>query len=540
MTTFKDLGLTENSLRELDKVGFEKPTEIQKLVIQEFKNSSKNILGESKTGSGKTLAFGLPILENLQEGRHGIQTIILTPTRELAVQVAEQIIKFKGDKKIFISTIYGGQAISKEARELSKGVDIVVGTPGRVIDHINNKRMDLSNIKYFVLDEFDEMLRMGFIEDVDFILSQATKSDPRMLFFSATVPLPIKRIVTKYMKEYEHIKVKDDGDYVSTIKQLYYNINEEDKLEVLIRILSSEKDFYGMIFCNKRSDVDTLKNNLSDRGFNVEGIHGEVPQKQRELKLQSFKKKKVKILICTDVAARGIDVNDLTCVINYNLPERPEEYKHRIGRTGRAGKSGTAHTFVTRWDRLKIQRFQGHFGDVIKKGLIPTQKDIVNRKIEQIENDIVLEAIKNSDQIKEISKKLLSKNEPEQIIAYLLTQIIGENEISNDIIGNEDIGAYREGRSSGGSSRGFRGSRSGGRNYDRGSRYSSSRGSSEGRRFSRDDKGSRDNSSSRGSSEGRRFSRDDRGSRDNSSSRGSSEGRRFSRDDRGSRDNSSS
>lgn len=259
------------------------------------------------------------MVEKITKHTGNIQALVLTPTRELAIQVAEEIHSFVSDSKIKVLPIYGGQSYSLQIKNLRNGLDIVVGTPGRIIDHLQNKKMDISNLSYLILDEADEMLNMGFIDDIDEILSYANE-DKSMMFFSATMPKEILKVAKKYMPDYELVAVKREQRTTIQTNQIYFEVNDRDKLEALTRIMDVEHGFYGIIFCKTKLDVDFVASRLSQRGYNAEGIHGDIEQRQREKILQRFKKKFNTALVATDVAARGIDVNDVTHVINYSLP----------------------------------------------------------------------------------------------------------------------------------------------------------------------------------------------------------------------------
>lgn len=366
MTTFADLGLNPELLDIIAKLGYEKPSPIQEKVIPLILADEKDVIGQASTGTGKTAAFGLPIVEMLGRSNKKIRAIIILPTRELAVQVSKQLALFAQNTDLKVATVYGGQAMYTELAMFRSGVDIVVGTPGRLIDHLSRRRLDLSNIEYFVLDEFDEMLKMGFIEDIETIL-QACPENKRQLFFSATLPRQIQSIIHNYMSDYEHIKIESTNETRSDITQYYYNIRNSDKFELLNRLILSEKDFYGLIFCRRKVDVDELHAQLGKNGVISSVIHGDISQQQRERVLDKFRKAECKILIATDVAARGIDVQGLGFVINYDFPEGLEDYTHRIGRTGRAGKKGVAISFIAKKDIQKLHILNKKYENSISK-----------------------------------------------------------------------------------------------------------------------------------------------------------------------------
>lgn len=420
MKSFQDLGLSEDVLKELTKKGFEVPTPIQEQTIPAILMGTKDIVGQAQTGTGKTAAFGLPIIEQIQANARKTQALILTPTRELAIQVAEEINSFKGKKKISIIPIYGGQSISLQLRSLQKGVDIVVGTPGRVLDHLKRKTLNLEHVAFFVLDEADEMLNMGFQEEVTEIFEQMNK-DKRTLLFSATMPPEILKIAKKYMNDYDVIKVaKNDLDLTKT-DQLYFEVSERDKFEALCRIIDIEEEFYGLVFCRTKLDVDKVSSRLVERGYDADALHGDMTQNLRENILQKLKKKLVNILVATDVAARGIDVQSLTHVINYAIPHDPESYVHRIGRTGRAGKSGTAITFVTSEEHRKLTYITHKVKANIKKASVPKVKDLIKRKKDRIKVDLnnIIKAEPSEDYLN-MAQDLLGENDPQKVLAAIL------------------------------------------------------------------------------------------------------------------------
>ena len=310
-----------------------------------------------------------------------MRAIVLAPTRELAIQVAEEINSFACGRKLKIVPVYGGQSIELQIRQLKKGVDIVVGTPGRVLDLIDRKILKLDKIEYFILDEADEMLNMGFIEDIEKILESFTNNDKRMLFFSATMPKEILKIAENHMrKDYEILKVETKELTTNLTDQIYFEVKQKDKFEALCRIIDLEPDFYGIVFCRTKNDVNELAGKLNDRGYDAGELHGDITQNHREVTLNRFKARKLNILVATDVAARGIDVNDLTHVVNYAIPQEAESYVHRIGRTGRAGKEGTAITFMTPSEYKKLLQIKRITKTDIRKEKLPEIKDVITFK----------------------------------------------------------------------------------------------------------------------------------------------------------------
>jgi len=420
MEKFQALGLTETTLKALRKKGFEEPTPIQEKCIPLLLKDDMDVVGQAQTGTGKTAAFGLPILEKVDPHLKKVQALILTPTRELAVQVAEEINSLKGSRRIDIAAIYGGQSIELQIKKLRRGVHIVVGTPGRIIDHINRRTLVLDNLLYSILDEADEMLNMGFIGDIERIL-EFTPTEKRMLLFSATMPRPILRLAERYMSNYEYVKIKSEALTVDQTDQIYFEVMESDRLEALSRIIDVEPDFYGLVFCRTKVDTDAVASKLIDRGYDAEALHGDISQYQREKILQKFKNKRINILVATDVAARGIDINDLTHVINYSLPQDPEKYVHRIGRTGRAGKEGTAITFITPSEYRKLVYIKRIANTDIRKEKLPGVQEIIEVKKDGIKSKIK-EIIDNEgyEKFNELAEELVQDEEPMAVIAALL------------------------------------------------------------------------------------------------------------------------
>jgi len=420
MESFENLGLSEETLKILKRKGFEKPTAIQVKTIPVVLAGEKDIVGQAQTGTGKTAAFGLPIIEMLKEKSKDVQAIILTPTRELAIQVAEEINSLKGKKRLSITPIYGGQSIDLQLRSLRKGVDIVVGTPGRILDHLKRRTLKLDKISFFVLDEADEMLNMGFLEDVEEIIKN-TKQEKRTMLFSATMPQEIMRIAKKYMSEYLLLKASMGEITVSQTDQIYFEVAEADKFEALCRIIDIEEDFYGLVFCRTKNDVDTIAHRLIERGYDADALHGDISQSMREKVLNKFKKRLLTILVATDVAARGIDIKDLTHVINYSLPQDPESYVHRIGRTGRAGKGGNAITFITPEEYRKLHFIRKGAKTEIRKVKLPQIADIIKTKKQRIKTELE-DIVKSHPQNEyvEMSRELLEENKSEDILAALL------------------------------------------------------------------------------------------------------------------------
>lgn len=420
MLSFEELGLSKGTLKALQKKGFEVPTPIQEITIPAILEGGKDVVAQAQTGTGKTAAFGLPMIELLDENVKHVQALVLTPTRELAIQVAEEIHSLKSKKKLSVVPIYGGQSINLQLRSLKKGVDVVIGTPGRVQDHIDRGTLKLGKISFMVLDEADEMLNMGFLEDVKNIMEHTAK-EKRTMLFSATMPKEIMHIATKYMGEFDEFKVTKGQLTVTQTDQIYFEVSASDKFEALCRIVDIEEEFYGLVFCRTKKDVDIIANHLVERGYDADALHGDISQPQREKILNKFKKKRINVLVATDVAARGIDVHDLTHVINYSLPQDAESYVHRIGRTGRAGKEGNAITFITPEEYRKLRYISRETKTDIRKAKLPDVKDVIKTKRLRIKN-VIGDIIKGSprDEYVEMSRELLESNNPQEVLAALL------------------------------------------------------------------------------------------------------------------------
>jgi len=417
---FLEFGFSEELLQAIKLKGFEEPTEIQKKVIPLILENKIDLIGQAQTGTGKTAAFALPIIEQLQAKAGHLQALVLVPTRELAIQVSEEFNSLRGHKNIHAAPIYGGQSYDTQFRHLKKGVDVIIGTPGRVLDHLNRKSFSIDKISFAVLDEADEMLNMGFIEDIEDILSR-TPAERRTLLFSATMPERIMTLAKKYMGKREVIRTKKSGQIIELTDQIYYEVKESDKLDALCRIIDTTQEFFGLVFCRTKNDVDFVSSKLADRDYDVEGLHGDITQSIREKILNKFRNKKINVLIATDVAARGLDIEELTHVINYALPQDAESYLHRIGRTGRAGKEGTAITFITPEEHRKLMYIKNFTQTDIRKQRIPQVKDVISFKKEKIVAELKsLVEVNVSEEYMKIADDLLRSNIPEKIIAALI------------------------------------------------------------------------------------------------------------------------
>ncbi len=354
MKKFQDLGLSNTLLEAVNQMGFEETTPIQAGTIP-IALEGKDVIGQAQTGTGKTAAFGIPMIEKIDTSLSHVQGIILAPTRELAVQVAEELNRIGQAKGVRALPIYGGQSIVHQIKALKKRPQLVVATPGRLIDHMERKTIRLSEVSFVVLDEADEMLNMGFIEDIEKIL-KGVPNERQTLLFSATMPKRIALLAEKFMSKPETVRTKSKEMTVPSIEQHYYEVRDSKKFDILCRLLDTQSPELAIVFARTKKRVDEVSEGLKKRGYMAEGIHGDLPQGKRDQVIKQFKDSTIDIMVATDVAARGLDISGVTHVYNFDIPQDPESYVHRIGRTGRAGKSGLASTFITprEYDHLKV------------------------------------------------------------------------------------------------------------------------------------------------------------------------------------------
>lgn len=384
--SFEDLGLSLELLKAVENLGFEEPSPIQVLAIPSML-TGRDVVGQAQTGTGKTAAFGLPILEKITPGK-SVQALVLCPTRELAIQVAEELGKLAAQKReIAILPIYGGQPIDRQFRALAKGVHVVVGTPGRIMDHLRRGTLRLNETHIVVLDEADEMLDMGFREDIEAILEQTPTSCQRVLF-SATVPPPIRELSKRFLRDPEMLTITHKMLTVPAIEQIYYEVRPHQKMDALCRVLDTQGFRKALVFCSTKRGVDEVTMHLQQRGYQSDGLHGNLAQSQRDRVMQRFRTEGVDILVATDVAARGIDVDDVDAVINYDIPHDVEKYVHRIGRTGRAGRLGSAFTFVTVREHYKLRDIIRYTKARITQGRLPTLRDVDNIRTSRLLEEV--------------------------------------------------------------------------------------------------------------------------------------------------------
>lgn len=381
MEKFKKLGLSSEVLKSIERLGYDAPSRIQEKMIPLILEGY-DLIGQAQTGTGKTLAYAASILSKININTNVVKCIILVPTRELAVQVAEEFNTLNVSKKFDILAVYGGSSIGKQMTALEHGVDIVVGTPGRILDLIKRKKLNINHLEVFILDEADEMLDMGFLEDIESVF-KSTNEEKQVLMLSATMPKDIKKLATNYMKkDYQHILIESNTKTAENVNHFYYLVNEKSRTEALCRVLDLKDSKRTIIFCQTKKECDELLDDLSIRKYNVEVMHGDIIQEMRIKTLDRFKRNAFNILIATDVAARGIHVDDIDLVINYRLPEDFETYVHRIGRTGRVNNHGEAINFVNQKDLRKITEIEKFINCKIVKNELPTKEEIENSRYE--------------------------------------------------------------------------------------------------------------------------------------------------------------
>ncbi|OZM58640.1 RNA helicase [Lottiidibacillus patelloidae] len=420
MTTgFTKFNIAKDITNAIEEMGFEQPSPIQEKVIPVILEKV-DVIGQAQTGTGKTAAFGIPLIEKTTP-KNEVQAIVLTPTRELAMQVAGEIQKIAKHKRTRVLPIYGGQSIEMQIKALKRGVQIVIGTPGRVLDHLRRKTLKLDKIHTFILDEADEMLNMGFISDIEEIIGQAN-NDRQTLLFSATMPHEIKRLARNYMKSPRIVSATPNKVTATKVDQVYYQTFDKNKVDTLCRILDSNEIDLGIIFSRTKKGVAELTESLQARGYVTDGLHGDLTQMQRDKVMNKFRMCKIDFLIATDVAARGIDVENVTHVINYDIPQDPESYVHRIGRTGRAGRQGIAITLVTPAEMKHLRSIESEIGMPLEQGKVPTMKEVVIKR-SQVWKKQIIETINKGeadDAFTPLINELLENHEPKDVLHAMM------------------------------------------------------------------------------------------------------------------------
>lgn len=450
--SFSSLPISAEILSALSDMGFEEPTPIQAQTIP-YILESRDLLGQAQTGTGKTCAFGIPVIDSVDSGSNHIQTLILSPTRELAIQTAEElhnVTKYK--EGIRIVAIYGGQPIDRQILALKRKPQIIVGTPGRVMDHMRRKTIRLDHLEKLVLDEADEMLNMGFKEDIDTIL-ESTPENVQKVFFSATMPKAIVELTNKYLKDPVHVKIAAKELTIPLVEQFYIEVRESNKVEILSRLIDAGNISRALVFCNTKKRVDELADKLNTRGYSVEALHGDLKQASRDRVMKQFRTGKLDLLVATDVAARGIDVEDIDVVFNYDLPSDDEYYVHRIGRTGRAGRTGKAYTFVVGREIIDLKNIQHSVKATITRAAVPTLTDVQESRITGV-LDVTSEIISKGglssyvNYIEEYAEGLNVSGDEDHfyttadVAAALLKQLCGESLAQREDV--QDVVPYEE------------------------------------------------------------------------------------------------
>ncbi|MDF2836260.1 MAG: box helicase domain protein [Paenibacillus sp.] len=471
MKTFAEFGLEPKVLQAITELGFEESTPIQDKSIP-FAMLGRDLIGQAQTGTGKTAAFGIPLINKIPVSEDRIVALIMTPTRELAIQVADEIGKLTRYKGLRSLPIYGGQEIGRQIRALKKRPQIIIGTPGRLLDHINRKTIRLEDVQTVVLDEADEMLDMGFMEDIQSILKLVPEERQTMLF-SATMPINIQKLAQQFLKDPEHVSVIPKQVTAPSIEQSYIEVHERQKFEALSRLLDMESPELAIIFGRTKRRVDELSEALQKRGYSADGLHGDLSQNQRDSVMRKFRDGSIDVLVATDVAARGLDVSGVTHVINFDLPQDPESYVHRIGRTGRAGKEGTAWSFVTPREIDHLHFIERITRQRMNRKPLPSIAEAIEGK-QRLTAERMLEVVQNEEfsEYKPIAIQLLEQYDSVHLLAAAIKLLTGEKkDVSIELTPEEPLRAKKRrpdirsngrpfNRTGGGSSYG--GNRSGG------------------------------------------------------------------------------
>jgi ATP-dependent RNA helicase DeaD len=509
MTTFQQMGLKKEVLSALSDMGFEQPTSIQTKAIPQIIASTQDFIGRAQTGTGKTGAFGIPILNNLDLKTDHVQALILCPTRELCLQITKEVQNFaKHLPSVKVVPVYGGSSMDTQVFALKNKAQIVVATPGRALDLVNRKKLKLDQLQWLVLDEADEMLSMGFKDDMDAILA-TTPQEKQTLLFSATMPHEIMRIVKTYMNNPMEVAAEKIQTGADNVTHHYYEVQAKDRYVAIKRILDVHPDIYAIVFCRTRAETKEIAEKLSAEGYNSDALHGDLSQQQREYTMSRFRSKTLQLLIATDVAARGLDVNDLTHVINYNLPDDPDVYIHRSGRTGRAHRKGVSITIIHSREHNRLRDLERRIGKPFEKKLVPTGKEICEKQlyhlVDKVEN-VEVDESQIKDYLPVINSKLSWLDREELIKRFMSIEF---NQFLSYYKDSRDINLDSKNRSDD-RGRGERGGRS--ERSERGGREQGARNREQGGRGerepwkkkeygSRDEKGPRSERSERGESE---------------------------------------
>lgn len=438
LQSFGDIQLSKQVLQALSEMGFEEPSPIQREAIP-IALEGIDMIGQAQTGTGKTAAFGIPIAEKVNPKFQAVQAIIITPTRELAVQVSEEISRIGKHRHVKPLPIYGGQPIDRQIRALRYGSQVVVGTPGRILDHLNRGTLRLQYVKMVVLDEADEMLDMGFIEDIESILKQVPTEDRQVMLFSATMPPEIRKLAQVYMKNPRSVTVSRDELTVPLIEQVFYETRERIKVDALGRIIDMSDIGQGIIFCRTKRGVDELVAALEARGYFADALHGDLSQQQRDRVMKRFRDGKTELLVATDVAARGLDIDKVTHVINFDIPQDPESYVHRIGRTGRAGRKGQAITLISPREYRQLRLIERLIKTRIIRQELPSLADISERQAENLKAQLIKLIQKNHmGNYRSIVGDLLEEYDSIDVAAAALKYAVEGANASEDHAAEED------------------------------------------------------------------------------------------------------
>lgn len=475
MTTFSTLGLHDDIVSAVTELGFETPTEIQQKAIPVFLGRESDLVALAQTGTGKTAAFGLPILHHLDTEKKYTQALIISPTRELCIQITNDLKKYsKNMRGVRITAVYGGSSISEQIRELRQGAHIIVATPGRLMDLIDRKAVKIEQVETVVLDEADEMLNMGFQEDIESILSNTPEEKVTGLF-SATMPKAIRSIANKYLKETVEVSSGKKNSTSTDITHQYAVVQAKEKLPALKRIIDFNEDFFGIIFCTTRLETQEISDSLVKAGYNADCLHGDLSQQQRDKVMGKFRKRVIKILCATDVAARGIDVNDITHVIHYHLPDDIENYTHRSGRTARAGKKGISIALLHIREAYKMHQIEKIANMKFEKFMIPKGEEIIDKRIKNFVTEFAEFDYQHASDIQPRNEWIfpLMQMEKEELVARLMAKELCK--LDTNYTAHSDLNVDESSRSRGSERSSDRGDRGDRRSSDRGDRRSSDR-----------------------------------------------------------------
>ncbi|TCP55362.1 ATP-dependent RNA helicase DeaD [Tumebacillus sp. BK434] len=431
MATFQELNIREDIMKSLEEMGFEQATPIQTETIP-IALEGHDVIGQAQTGTGKTAAFVIPTLSRIDMNKRAIQVLVMAPTRELAIQVSDETSRLGKYSRVNVLPVYGGQPIDRQIKALKRSPQMIIGTPGRLLDHIRRKTINLSEVAVVILDEADEMLDMGFLEDIESILAEIP-TERQTLLFSATMPDPIRRLAERFMHSPKVVKIQPQGVTAPKIAQIYYEVAEKNKVDALTRLLDVESPELGVIFCRTKKGVDELQRVLQSRGYLAAGLHGDMTQRERDQVMHQFRQSSIDLLIATDVAARGLDVEGVTHVFNYDIPQDVDSYVHRIGRTGRAGREGKALTLITPREFKLLRMIETAIGKRIHKSLLPTLMELKERQQARIMEKLLGEIDETGSQFEELASELLAQHNSVAVLAAAL-KIIGD-----DLVGDQEL-----------------------------------------------------------------------------------------------------